>query len=87
MSTLQALAASILESATALSEELNTVGIDDYSLDSEQAPVDLPLLSPRGSTAQSSLIAAAEQILRLARGPLGYLNNYGLTVGDPVMQI
>lgn len=84
---MQALAASILESATALSQELSAAGVDDYSLDSEQAPVDLPLLSVRGSNAQSSLIVAAEQILRLARGPLGYLNNYGLTVGEPAMQI
>ncbi|PWY92199.1 putative O-methyltransferase [Aspergillus heteromorphus CBS 117.55] len=81
-SNIQSLATTLSRNADILASEWNKVGLGEYSLDDERAPVDLPLLSPEGSDAQIAVISAAEQILRLARGPLTHLNNYCLATGE-----
>ncbi|KAJ5377602.1 O-methyltransferase-domain-containing protein [Penicillium cataractarum] len=76
MAQIRALAQKLAASANDLSNELESQGLAEYSFSDPNAPLDLPLLSAPGSIAQAELISAAEELLRLAHGPLTYLNRY-----------
>ncbi|KAB8230798.1 O-methyltransferase-domain-containing protein [Aspergillus alliaceus] len=79
MSTIQSLSTLLSQKAGILARELRKFNLDNYVFEDEHAPIELPLLSAEGSSAKADVIAAAEQIVRLARGPLGYLQTYAST--------
>ncbi|GKZ23278.1 hypothetical protein AbraIFM66951_003146 [Aspergillus brasiliensis] len=79
MSSLQSLTAILSENSKVLAQELGVFNLDSYTFEDENSPTELPLLSAEGCHAKSEVIAAAEKILRLARGPLGHLQNYAST--------
>lgn len=83
MAQIRALAQKLAASANSLSDELESRGLGEYSFNNPNSPLDLPLLSAPGSAAQAELISAAEELLRLAHGPLTYLNRYQDVVSGP----
>lgn len=87
MAQIRALAQKLAASASDLSDELESRGLAEYSFDNPNAPIDLPLLSAPGSAAQAELISAAEELLRLAHGPLTYLNRYQDVVSEPYAEM
>jgi 6-hydroxytryprostatin B O-methyltransferase len=84
MSTLRETLCQLNQAADTLIRELDEAGYNDYSSLPKDSPYDLSFLKPEGLGARADLIAAAERIIRLAKGPQGCLASFADTVTCPI---
>jgi len=80
MSTLRETVRALNQSAEILANELETAGYGTYSFTPSNSPYDLSFLSLEALAARGEVISAAEQILRLAKGPQACLWGFEDTV-------
>ncbi|KAK5990618.1 6-hydroxytryprostatin B O-methyltransferase [Cladobotryum mycophilum] len=79
MSTIRETLGELSHAADAFAQELDEAGYADYTFLPDNSPFDLSFLTSKGLEARGTLIAAAEKILRLARGPQGCLASFADT--------
>ena len=80
MSTLRGTLNDLNRAAEVFSRELDHAGYSEYTFSPENSPYDLSFLSSEALGARGDVIAAAERILRLAKGPQGCLAGFADTV-------
>jgi hypothetical protein len=83
MSTLRETLNTLNQSAEVFARELDAAGYRNYNFSQSNSPYDLSFLSADGLLARGAVIATAERILRLAKGPQACLSTMEETVEHP----
>ena len=85
MSTIRETLDHLSQATSTYARALDEAGYSTYKFLPDDSPYDLSFVSPEALEARGNLIAAAEQILRLAKGPQGCLASYADMVSLPYL--